>query len=165
MPELPGTVSVTTKRRCACSMPDLMRDFGDQPQLFFLHRRGDGVAVPHGAKATLCGNPHSVQRAVASRLMNAGQQLIHRLEFGALGRDQSKHYAGVRGNFTQRLKRAGPPIVVLEEQPGEAARAGKHLSSDRFVASLADVVTLVIPAAQMKREGDTGDFRNRVDNL
>src|SRR5580692_12003961 len=142
-----------------------MRDFGHQSKFRLLRRFRNRIAIPYRAEAALRGQRHLFARKEFARLVDALENSRCRLELGALGRDQTQHHALVAWNFAQRLERTGTPVVVLEQKPREVSGALKNLLRYRFVPAFADVITLVVPAAQMEREADATDVGNRVDNV
>src|SRR5258708_6923925 len=135
-----------------------MRDVSHQSKFGFLCRFRDRIAFPHRAETALRRQRHLFAWEKFARLVDALEDSRRRFDLDAFGRYQPQHHALVARNFTQRLERTRAPIVVFEQKAREVAGAMKNLLRYRLVAALADVIALVVPAAQMEREADAADI-------
>src|SRR5262245_26827522 len=102
-------------RRRRLPRPRLPRDLADERELALLHGGVDRVALPGGREPALRAERELLARKEPRRLVDAGQQLVRRLERGAFRRDEAEADDLVVGDVAQRLERPGAVVVVLEK--------------------------------------------------
>jgi polyphosphate kinase 2 (PPK2 family) len=148
------------------SLPNLVGDLRDQFELAFLGLLADQVpADRHRREPALGGQREPLAVDVAGRLVDAGDEVVDRFEVGELARHQAEHDHLVVGHVGQRLERARPLVVVLEQEHVEVARAAEHLVRSELITAGRDPLALVVPLADVQAERDAGDVGHGVDDV
>src|ERR1700730_9756162 len=147
------------------SAPYAIGDVGDQPELAFLHRRLDRVALDSGGEAALSRERELIAREKARGLFDTPGQLVGRFQHVALGRHQAEHDALAARHVGQRFEGARARVVVLEQELVVVAGALEDLARDRVVAAAGQPAAVIVAAAQMQPKSYARLVGERVENL
>src|SRR5579875_2705655 len=108
--------------------PDLVGHLNDQLQLGLLLVEREIVSLLGGGEPALAGDAELVGVDVAGCLLDAALEHVLVLQLRALGGDHPQDHALVApGQEAQRLERAGPLVIELEEVPVDLQIAEQRL--------------------------------------
>src|SRR5436309_6012492 len=148
-----GGHSYPRSRRSTPSRPDDRSRVDDRAQLRALVVAAQGVTDDGRGEATLRGERQPVERDDLRSLPNSGDEFVDGLAPRRLRRHESEHDDLVVGNRAKRSERAGPRVVVLEQQ-SLCANAGEQPLREPVVPPFHEPAACLIAAAEVEAEGD-----------